>query len=151
MENINSKTDCIFCKIINKEQQSNIFYETDNIIAFFDYSPNNKYHALVVPKKHFENIFEADEEIMKELIVAVTKICKAYKKVFGVENLNILNNNGKIAGQIIMHYHIHIIPRKENDGFQMKGIHHEEYREEFSEWKEKLVKYFNKKEKEHEK
>ncbi len=110
------KKDCIFCKIINGELPSYNVYKDEDIIAFFDISLGNDFHTLVVPKKHYENIFDIDEEILAKLIKVTKKICKEYEDKFGIEHINLVQSNGKFAGQEIFHYHMHILPRMKDDG-----------------------------------
>lgn len=107
----------IFKKIINREIKSNIVYEDDLVIAFLDISQVTKGHTLVVPKKAYKNIYELDDEIAASLYQVVVKLSKAIKKALNPLGLNIVNNNGEIAGQSVFHYHIHIIPRYLDDNF----------------------------------
>ncbi len=112
---------CIFCKILNGDIPSNKVFENDNFIAILDAFPANEGHTLVIPKKHFENIFEIDEEILKEGYAIAKRIANSIKKSLNVENINILQNNGVLAGQTVNHFHIHVIPRLENDTVVMKS------------------------------
>lgn len=106
---------CIFCKIINHEIPSSIVYEDDLSIAILDISQQTKGHTLIIPKKHVENIFELDEELSKHLFSVTVKVTKLLKEKLHFENVNILNNNGSLAGQSVNHFHIHIIPQYEYD------------------------------------
>jgi histidine triad (HIT) family protein len=108
--------NCIFCKIVSGEIGAKKIYESSRIISFLDISPANKGHALVVTKKHYETIFEASDEDLKELIVAVKKVSNAIMKATGASGINILCNIGEDAGQVVKHFHIHIIPRFKDDG-----------------------------------
>lgn len=101
----------IFTKIIKREIPANIIYEDDLVIAFLDISQATLGHTLVVPKREYENIFELDDKISAHLYKVVVKLSKAINKAFNPSGLNILNNNGQVAGQTVFHYHIHIIPR----------------------------------------
>ena len=112
-------TDCLFCKIANKEIPSEIVYENDDAVAFMDINPTNKGHVLVIPKKHFENILDMPDEILEKVIVAVKKVAKAVKESLNCDGFNIGMNNFPASGQVIMHAHFHIIPRYDNDGLQM--------------------------------
>ena len=106
----------IFTKIIKREIPANIIYEDDLVIAFLDISQATLGHTLVVTKHEYENIFELDDKISAHLYKVVVKLSKAINKALKPSGLNILNNNGSIAGQSVFHYHIHIIPRyNEND------------------------------------
>ncbi len=113
--------NCIFCEILNGNIPCNKVFENDNFIAILDAFPANEGHTLIIPKKHFENIFEIDGEILKEGYFIAQKIANSIKKSFGIENINILQNNGALAGQTVNHFHIHIVPRKENDNVIIKS------------------------------
>lgn len=113
--------NCIFCKILNKEIPSNKVFENERFIAILDAFPANEGHTLVIPKNHYKNIFEIDEETLKESYTIAKKIAEAIKKAFGIEDINILQNNGRFGGQSVDHFHIHIIPRRENDGVTIKS------------------------------
>lgn len=104
---------CIFCKIINGEIPCYKIYEDDNFLAFLDLSQATKGHTLVVPKKHCDNIFDLNEDT--DIFKVVIKIAKALKKCLHIEDINIINNSGALAGQTINHFHIHLIPRYEGD------------------------------------
>lgn len=101
----------IFTKIIKREMPANIIYEDDLVIAFLDISQATLGHTLVVTKREYKNIFELDDKISAHLYKVVVKLSKAINKAFNPSGLNILNNNGQVAGQTVFHYHIHIIPR----------------------------------------
>ncbi len=113
--------NCIFCKILNGEIPSNKVFENDNFIAILDAFPASEGHTLVIPKKHYENIFEIDEDTLKEGYAIAKKVANSIKKSLSVEDINILQNNGALAGQTVNHFHIHIIPRKENDKIVIKS------------------------------
>ena len=115
-------TDCIFCKIINKEIPSYIVYEDDVVVAFLDISQVTPGHTLVLPKTHVPNIMEYDEELASEVFKRIPKIAKAIKASNpDIKGINILNNNGEVAFQSVFHSHIHIIPRySDKDGFGLK-------------------------------
>ncbi len=111
-------TDCVFCKIINRELPADIVYEDDNTIAFMNIKPISKGHLLVVPKKHAQDLLENTDEELANLMSAVKKIAPAALKVTGSQGFNLSVNTGSAAGQIIFHTHFHIIPRYSNDGLQ---------------------------------
>ena len=101
----------IFTIIIKREIPAIIIYEDDLVIVFLDISQATLGHTLVVTKREYENIFELDDKISAHLYKVVVKLSKAINKAFNPSGLNILNNNGQVAGQTVFHYHIHIIPR----------------------------------------
>ncbi|PLX27873.1 HIT family protein [Candidatus Parcubacteria bacterium] len=110
--------DCLFCKIINGEIPCNKVYENEYTLAFLDISPTNPGHTLVVPKKHFKNNEEIDELYLTEVHKTVKKVGRAIKNGLSSPGYNIIINNDQIAGQIIPHFHAHIVPRVEGDGFK---------------------------------
>ena len=123
---------CFFCKIINGEIPSYKIYETDTVMAFLDISQNTKGHTLVIPKKHIESIFDLDEQTGRDLFEAVIKTTNILKNKLGFKDVNLLNNNGSLAGQVVNHYHIHIIPRYGNDECYFKESPHEPNFEELA-------------------
>ena len=108
--------DCIFCKIINGEIPAVKVLDEELVVAFMDINPSNQGHMLVVPKRHAENIFEIPESDLAATIKAVKRCANAVKEALNAEGVTILQLNGKASDQIIPHFHIHIIPRWENDG-----------------------------------
>lgn len=121
------KTMCIFCKIVNKEIPSYQLYEDDYVIAILDISQVTKGHTLIISKKHYENIMEADPETLHHIIETAQKVGIQLKEKLGANGFNVLNNNGSAAGQTVNHLHFHIIPRyNENDAivceFKESGI-----------------------------
>lgn len=107
--------DCIFCKIVKGEIPNYTIYEDFNTLAFLDISKDYYGHTLVIPKKHYANIFDINETTLNNVLKTVKKVSTHYKNI-GFEGINILNNNGDCAGQSVHHFHIHVIPRKHNDG-----------------------------------
>lgn len=114
-------SDCIFCKIANGEIPSNTVYENENFRVILDISPANLGHCLVLPKFHSANIFEMTEDMTKEAFGIAKKVADAIKSANIAQGVNILQNNGEIAGQTVHHFHVHIIPRKENDKVTIKS------------------------------
>lgn len=114
-------TDCIFCKIINKEIPSYPVYEDDVVYAFLDITQTTKGHTLVIPKKHVTDIFDYDDQLASEVFARIPKIARAIEKAFpDVVGLNIVNNNREAAYQSVFHSHIHLIPRYgKKDDFSM--------------------------------
>jgi histidine triad (HIT) family protein len=120
-------SDCIFCKIVNGEVPSAKVFENEHVFAFLDLSQVTKGHTLVIPKVHKENIFELTPEIASKVFEVVPQIANSIKKQFQPEVLNLLNNNGALAGQSVFHYHMHIIPRYgKGDGFGAVWKSHED-------------------------
>lgn len=110
-------TDCLFCKIIAGEIPSTKIYEDDTVLAFLDIRPVNIGHTLVIPKVHHTNLYETPDEDLSHMIAVVKKLSIAIKSALNADGVNIEMNNDPVAGQIIFHTHIHIIPRFQGDGF----------------------------------
>jgi len=110
--------ECIFCKIISGEIPSEKIYENDKIMAFLDISPINLGHTLVIPKAHFETIAEMPDNILAELMAKTKMLSTAITKATKADGFNIGINNGKAAGQLVPHSHLHIIPRFKEDGLK---------------------------------
>ncbi|KPV46566.1 MULTISPECIES: HIT family protein [Acidiplasma] len=106
---------CIFCDIVSNRARSYKVYEDDNTLAFLDIYPISRGHILVIPKRHYENIFDMDNETLLNVFRTVKIVTDLIKRKWGINNVNIMNSNGKLANQTVFHYHVHIIPRIEND------------------------------------
>lgn len=102
--------NCIFCKIVEKKAPASIVYEDEKTLAFMSIQPINVGHTLVIPKKHYENIYEISEKEISYLFTIVKKISHAVNISCEANGLRIIQNNGKAAGQVIFHLHIHLIP-----------------------------------------
>lgn len=109
--------DCIFCKILRKEIPARIIYESENSLAFLDIGPVTKGHTVIIPKTHFYNFLDMPEDLMKNYFLDVKKVAKLVIDKVGSKGFNLIQNNFEIAGQIVPHFHIHIIPRYEGDKF----------------------------------
>ena len=112
-------SDCIFCKIVKGEIPASKVYENDTVVAFLDIAPVNIGHSLIIPKGHYKNIYETPEEIMTEMMKVAKILSKSIKEGLSADGINVTMNNDPAAGQIVMHSHIHIIPRLASDGFGM--------------------------------
>ncbi len=108
--------DCIFCQIAAGKVPSKKTYEDSKVLAFLDINPVTEGHTLVVPKTHYETISQVPDSELGVIFGVVKKLATNLKVKLGADGLNIIQNNGKAAGQEIPHFHVHIIPRKINDG-----------------------------------
>ena len=133
--------DCIFCKIINGKIPASNIYEDAYVIGFLDIMPANKGHCLVVPKKHSQTLIEMDDKDLAATIMAAKKVAKALSLSFGNASFNLVMNNGKEAGQIVNHAHIHLIPRFQKDRLRIKWSHLKYEDNEISEYAEKIKKF----------
>ena len=108
-------TDCIFCKIIKGEIPSVTVYEDDTFKVILDRFPAAPGHALIIPKVHADDMFDLPEETAAKLYPLAKKIATKIKEAVGAEGINIVQNNGEVAGQSVHHFHLHIVPRKAGD------------------------------------
>ena len=131
-------SDCIFCKIIAGDIPSATIYENDEFKVILDRFPSGEGHALILPKNHVANIFEIDPEPAGRLFSLAAKLAKAMKEVLGFEHMNILQNNGTVAGQTVFHFHQHLNPRWEGDGINIGWTPTEPTDEEIAAVKAKL-------------
>jgi histidine triad (HIT) family protein len=102
---------CIFCKIIRGEIPCIKIYEDDTILAFADINPIRDGHTLIIPKRHAENIFEITEAELNSIIGMAKRISHAIQKALNAEGIAVLQLNGKAVNQVVMHYHLHLIPQ----------------------------------------
>ena len=110
---------CIFCMIANHEIPSKVVYEDNKYIAFLDLTQTTIGHTLVVPKRHSKNIYELNDEDAKDIMCVVKKVALMLKKTYNPIGLNVVNNNEKPL-QSVDHFHIHLIPRYNNDEFDIR-------------------------------
>ena len=108
--------NCIFCKIAAGEIPSNTIYEDDSFRVILDLGPATKGHALVLPKNHYADLFEIPEDVLADAAKVAKKVAGTMKEKLSCDGLNLVQNNGEEAGQTVMHFHLHIIPRYANDG-----------------------------------
>jgi len=110
---------CTFCDLIQGAAEVSVCHEDSDAIAFMDIQPVNNGHVLVVPREHYESLLDVPEEIGLHLFRVTMRLANAVRHVTGCEGLNIVVNSGEAAGQDEPHYHVHIIPRREGDGFDI--------------------------------
>ena len=108
-------SDCIFCKLANGVFPTNFIYEDEDFKVILDANPATKGHSLILPKKHFKNILDADEEILKKALPLAKKLSNKLIEVLKCDGVNVLQNNNKAAGQVVFHLHVHLIPRYKDE------------------------------------
>ena len=109
-------SDCIFCKIASGEIQGMRVYEDAETLALMDLAKDVDGHVLVIPKKHCKNILDCDAETLSAVMNTVKKVSLHLTEKCGYDGVNLLNASDESAGQSMPHFHIHIIPRRKNDG-----------------------------------
>ncbi|MCR4831022.1 MAG: HIT family protein [Pseudobutyrivibrio sp.] len=107
--------NCIFCKLANGDIPTNSIYEDDNFKVILDADPATKGHALILPKNHFANLLEADDDVLAKALPLAKRIANRMKEQLNCAGVNVVQNNGEAAGQTVNHLHIHVIPRYEDD------------------------------------
>ena len=107
--------DCIFCKIAAVEIPSTTLYEDDKVRVILDLGPAARGHALVLPKRHYKNVTTMPKSLLGHVMKVGAKIGTAQMKAFGYDGFNLIQNNGRAAGQSVFHFHLHVIPRKKGD------------------------------------
>ena len=107
--------NCIFCKLANGDIPTATLYEDDDFRVILDAGPASKGHALILPKEHYKNLYELDDEIAAKALVLAKKMITKLTDVLGCDGYNIVQNNGEVAGQTVFQFHIHLIPRYEGD------------------------------------
>lgn len=109
--------DCLFCKIIEGSIPNKTIYEDDIVKVFLDINPNTNGHCLIIPKKHIVTVNEVDEELIKHILEIEKKMYKLLKEKLNIDGLTIVQNNE--YGQEVKHYHVHLIPRYNNDNWSL--------------------------------
>lgn len=114
--------DCIFCKIANGEIPSKTLYEDESFRVILDLGPATRGHALILPKTHADNLYELPENIALKVLPVAQKIATKMKEKLNCAGVNLVQNNGEAAGQTVMHFHMHVIPRYEKDGQNISWV-----------------------------
>jgi histidine triad (HIT) family protein len=130
--------DCIFCKIIAGEIPSYKVYEDDYSLAFLDISPITKGHSLVLPKTHVPKLSSLEDDYLSGLMIALKKMARAVEDALQPEGLNVFINQGEVAGQVVPHLHIHLVPRTTGDGLEFITPSAEMTEEEFNKISRKI-------------
>lgn len=112
--------NCIFCKIANGEIPSKTLYEDDTFRVILDVGPATKGHALILPKQHFANLYELPEEMAADAMKLAKKMAEKMTEKLSCDGFNLVQNNGETAGQTVFHFHMHLIPRYNDDGQKEK-------------------------------
>ena len=110
------KDDCIFCRLAGGDIPTNTIYEDDGYRVILDNGPATRGHALILPKDHYQDLYELPEDTAAGAMKLAKKVAARMKEVLHCDGLNLVQNNGAAAGQTVLHFHLHVIPRYENDG-----------------------------------
>ena len=113
--------DCIFCAIASGEGPGEIVQEDEHTVAFMDINPWTRGHALVIPRKHARNIFEIEDDELAHVMAAAKRLATSIRDNLGADGINLLNSAEPAAWQTVFHFHVHVIPRYEDDPLQLPG------------------------------
>lgn len=113
-----NKNNCIFCKIVHGEISSQNVYDDENFIGILDVNPKAEGHTLIISKKHFRNLLDMPVSLGSELLEAIKIVSLKLIRDKKAEGINVISNNENVAGQVVFHTHVHIIPRKKGDGLK---------------------------------
>ncbi len=111
--------DCIFCKIIAGEIPCFKLYESDDTLAFMDINPANEGHALVIPKEHFADVQAVSNAAISSTVITAKMIAAAVEKTLSPDGINLLQCNGPAAAQSVLHFHMHVLPRRAGDELKL--------------------------------
>ena len=109
--------ECLFCKIVSGEIPSAKVYEDDRVFAFMDINPINEGHLLLVPKNHVATIYEIGPEDLTAVMAVAQKLARAQADILNMPGLNLVQNNGRPANQVVDHFHVHLVPRWPDDSW----------------------------------
>ena len=123
--------DCIFCQIADGSAESWKVLETASAYAFLDIHPVNEYHTLVIPKRHYTDIFDVPEDELLQVISTLKQVVDLYREHVGLQNVQIVSSSGAEAQQDVFHLHIHIVPRHSGDGQDVQWSTHADMAERF--------------------
>lgn len=110
------KDDCIFCKLANGEIPTRSIYEDEDFKVILDAAPATRGHALILPKEHADDLYQLPEETAGKAFILARRLAGLMTEKLNCQGFNIVQNNGETAGQTVFHFHMHLIPRYEDDG-----------------------------------
>lgn len=116
-----SARDCVFCQIVSGAQPCHKVLETDHVLAIMDIYPSCDGHTLVMPKDHCESVFDISESAMQAVALAVRRIAAGIRAALEPDGMVVSQLNGPAAGQTVMHYHVHVVPRNEGERRRLHG------------------------------
>lgn len=115
-------TECIFCLIVAGQLPAQLVDEDEHTLSFMDINPANRGHVLVIPRRHARDLLEIEPDQLEATIVAAQRLARRVKERLGAEGVNLLNSCGRAAWQTVYHFHIHVIPRWEDDPLQLPWV-----------------------------
>jgi histidine triad (HIT) family protein len=116
---MNKDPNCIFCKLVAKQIPATVVHEDEHTLAFMDIGQVNPGHVLVAAKTHAESIYGLDDSSAAAVFRSAAHVARGIRSAFSPPGLSVYQANGKPAGQTVMHFHIHLVPRQEGDGMAL--------------------------------
>ncbi len=114
--------NCIFCKLANGVFPTNTIYEDEEFRVILDLEPAAKGHALILPKEHYKNLYELPDDTAGKVMKLAKKMAIRMTEKLGADGFNLVQNNNEIAGQTVFHFHLHLIPRYNDDGQKINWV-----------------------------
>jgi histidine triad (HIT) family protein len=115
-------SDCLFCGIVAGDVPAQIVDSDEHTVAFMDINPATRGHALVVPRTHSADLFEVSDEDLEQTMLAARRLARRMKAALDPDGFNILNSCGAVAWQTIFHFHLHVVPRYEDDPLELPWV-----------------------------
>jgi histidine triad (HIT) family protein len=129
---------CVFCKIVAKQIPATVVREDEHTLAFMDIGQVNPGHVLVAVKRHAENIYALDDAQAAAVFQAAARLARAIRDAFAPQGLSVYQANGSAAGQTVLHFHVHLVPRHERDGMELSWPVKNPPREKLADYAEKI-------------
>jgi histidine triad (HIT) family protein len=130
--------ECVFCKIVAKQIPATVVREDEHTLAFMDIGQVNPGHVLVAVKRHAENIYALDDAQAAAVFQAAARLARAIRDAFAPQGLSVYQANGSAAGQTVLHFHVHLVPRHERDGMELSWPVKNPPREKLADYAEKI-------------
>jgi histidine triad (HIT) family protein len=117
-------SDCIFCRIAAGELPADVVHEDERTVAFMDINPSTRGHVLVIPRQHSADLLDVDPEDLAACMRAGQAVARRLTERLSADGINLVNSTGRVAGQTVFHFHVHVIPRYADDGIRIPFPHH---------------------------
>ena len=116
--------ECLFCRIVGGELPATVVHEDERTVAFMDINPSTRGHVLVVPRAHSSDVHDVAPDDLAACYLAAKQVAGRQLERLGADGVNLLNSTGRVAGQTVLHFHVHVIPRYDDDGIRDPLPHH---------------------------
>jgi histidine triad (HIT) family protein len=119
---VSDSEDCLFCKIVAGELPATVVAEDEHTMSFMDINPATRGHALVVPRRHASDLLSIDADDLQAVAVAAQRLAASMAERLGAAGVNVINSCGAAAWQTVFHFHLHVIPRYEDDPLRLPWV-----------------------------